>query len=82
MKLLQNTQNVNISLFAMKEEEYTQEEDHLAHLEYLINSEKAHGKKQVIKKRCLGTSVLSTTKQCKKIITSYLTQKSHKRSES
>ena len=32
---------VNISL-SMMEEEYTQEGDHLAHLEYLKNSEKKH----------------------------------------
>ena len=28
----------------MTEEDYKQEEDHLAHLELLINSEKGHGK--------------------------------------
>ena len=35
---------VNISLLAMTEEEYTQE-DHLANLEYLIYSEKSTWKK-------------------------------------
>ena len=38
---------VNILLLAMTEEEYTQEGDHLAHLEYLIKSEKTHGKSKL-----------------------------------
>ena len=37
---------VNISLLAMTEEEYVQE-DHLANLEYLINKEKTHGKSKL-----------------------------------
>ena len=35
------------TLIGMTEEYYTQEGDHLAHLEYLINSKKADGKSKL-----------------------------------